>query len=109
MIVVDTGPLYAAADVRDTHHAASVAEFENATEQLVNPVSVLIETSFLIERNLGPHAEAAFHPPLQPLRFASSTLRIATSRAWPSSSCSMPTYRSAASMPRSLPSWDGSG
>ncbi len=50
MIVVDTGPLY----------AACVAEFENATEQLVVLVSVLIETSFLIERNLGPHAEAAF-------------------------------------------------
>ena len=60
MIVVDTGPLYAAADVRDAHHAACVAEFENATEQLVIPVSVLIETSFLIERNLGPQAEAAF-------------------------------------------------
>jgi predicted nucleic acid-binding protein len=60
VIVVDTGPLCAAADVHDAHHAACVAEFENATEQLVVPVSVLIETSFLIERNLGPRAEAAF-------------------------------------------------
>jgi predicted nucleic acid-binding protein len=48
VIVVDTGPLYAAADVRDAHHVARVAEFENTTEQLVVPVSVLIETPVLV-------------------------------------------------------------
>ena len=54
MIVVDTGPLYAAADIDDARHAACVAVFQGATEQLVVPVSVVIESSFLIERHLGP-------------------------------------------------------
>ena len=66
MIVVDTGPLYAAADVRDAHHAACVREFENATDQLVVPISVVIETTFLIERHLGARAEAAFLLSLAP-------------------------------------------
>jgi hypothetical protein len=60
MIVVDTGPLYAAADTSDAHHAACAALFSNPPDQLVVPVSVLVETSFLIERHLGPSAEARF-------------------------------------------------
>jgi predicted nucleic acid-binding protein len=60
MIVVDTGPLYAAADTSDSHHQKCAAAFEDASEQLVVPVSVVIETCFLIERHLGPLAEATF-------------------------------------------------
>ena len=66
MIIVDTGPLYAAADTSDSHHRASVAVFEETSEQLVVPVSVVIETCFLIERHLGPAAEAAFISSLRP-------------------------------------------
>jgi len=60
VIVVDTGPLYAAADASDAHHAACAALFSNLTDGFVVPVSVVVETSFLIERHLGPTAEAAF-------------------------------------------------
>jgi uncharacterized protein len=60
VIVVDTGPLYAATDTSDAHHAACSALFADTTEPLIVPVSVVIETSFLIERHLGPSAEAAF-------------------------------------------------
>ena len=63
MIVVDTGPLYAAADSSDAHHVACAALFSNPRDQLVVPVSVVVETSFLIERHLGPAAEAAFLVP----------------------------------------------
>ena len=66
MIVVDTGPLYAAADASDAHHAACSALFTHPAEQLVVPVSVVVETSFLIERHLGPAAEAAFLGSLAP-------------------------------------------
>jgi uncharacterized protein len=60
VIIVGTGPLYAAADGSDAHHDACVEVFEHSTDQLVVPVSVVIETSFLIERHLGPAAESAF-------------------------------------------------
>lgn len=66
MIVIDTGPLYAAADASDRHHAACSALFANMAEQLVVPVSVVVETSFLIERHLGPAAEATFLGSLTP-------------------------------------------
>jgi uncharacterized protein len=60
VIILDTGPLYAAADTSDAHHPACSTFFTSNTEQLVVPVSVVVETSFLIERHLGPNAEAAF-------------------------------------------------
>jgi len=66
MIVVDTGPLYAAVDTSDSRHRACVAVFEETSEQLVVPVSVVIETCFLIERHLGSLAEAAFIRSLGP-------------------------------------------
>lgn len=66
MIVVDTGPLYAVADTNDAHHLDCVLAFEQATEPLVVPISVVVETSFLIERCLGAPAEAAFLSSLAP-------------------------------------------
>ena len=63
MIVVDTGVLYAATDASDDHHDSCSKLFEDATDRLVVPVSVVIETSFLIERHLGPAAEATFLKP----------------------------------------------
>ncbi len=60
MIVVDTGPLYAAADLRDAHNEVCVALFETAPGPLVVPDSVVIETSYLIEKWLGPKAESRF-------------------------------------------------
>jgi uncharacterized protein len=66
VIVVDTGPLYAAADSSDAHHAACAALFTAPAEQLVVPVSVVVEASFLIERHLGPSAEAVFLGSLAP-------------------------------------------
>ncbi len=66
MIVVDTGPLYAAADASDAHHDVCSKLFEDSAERLVVPVSVVIETSFLIERHLGAAAEATFLKSLVP-------------------------------------------
>ncbi len=60
MIVVDSGPLYAAADLRDAHNDACVAFFETAPGPLLVPASVVIETGYLIEKWLGPRAESRF-------------------------------------------------
>jgi predicted nucleic acid-binding protein len=95
MIVVDTGPLYAAADTSDAHHAACAALFSNPPDQLVVPVSVLVETSFLIERHLGPSPRPGSSSPSRPPASSSSNSARTTCSAWPSSSPPMPTYRSA--------------
>jgi hypothetical protein len=109
MIVVDTGPLYAAADASDAHHDACSKLFEDCTDRLVVPVSVVIETSFLIERHLGAAAEAAFlKSSCQPGSQLSISPR-ATLNAWPNSSRPTPTCPSEASTPQSSRSPNGSG
>jgi len=85
LIVVGSGPLYAAADIRDAHHAASAALFIDPVEQLVVPVSVVVETSFLIERHLGPQAERGSSPRSPPRGSSSSNSAPIIWRAWPSS------------------------
>ncbi len=52
-LLVDTGVLLGAADADDADHAAT-------SQLLYVPVPVIAETSWQIERNLGPEAEARF-------------------------------------------------
>ena len=60
MIIVDTGPLVAAADSDDKHHAACSHLLLTTREQLVIPAPVVVEVGYLLDRELGPHAEATF-------------------------------------------------
>jgi predicted nucleic acid-binding protein len=60
MIVVDTGPLVAAADADDKHHDACSRLLLTSPETLIVPVAVVVEVGYLLERNLGPKAEASF-------------------------------------------------
>ncbi|MGH8990165.1 MAG: type II toxin-antitoxin system VapC family toxin [Acidimicrobiia bacterium] len=60
MIVVDTGVAYAAADRDDPDHPASAQLLAAHPGQLRIPTPVIVETSWLIERRLGPAAEAGF-------------------------------------------------
>lgn len=50
MLILDTGPLYASLDSRDTYHAVSRALLEDTREQLVIPSPVLVEVDRLLER-----------------------------------------------------------
>ncbi len=58
--IVDTGPLYAAADESDAHHERALAALERYDGHLVIPALVVAETAYLIASRLGPRAEAAF-------------------------------------------------
>ena len=60
MILVDTNVLYALADRRDKHHARCAGWLQRASDVLMVPATVLAETCYLIDRTLGPSAEAAF-------------------------------------------------
>ncbi len=59
MLIVDTGILLAAADNADPDHLICV-EIVSATDQLVTTHLVIAEAAYLIARQLGPGAEAAF-------------------------------------------------
>lgn len=60
MIVVDTGPLVAAANRNDRHHRRSVAALQEALPpRLVSP-PVVAEVCYLLGRDAGPSVEAAF-------------------------------------------------
>lgn len=63
MIIVDTGPLVAAALSGDTNHRRCVELFTSLhlnNEQLVVPDFVVTEVCFLLEREGGPKLEAGF-------------------------------------------------
>src|SRR5438309_9282447 len=57
LIIVDTGPLYAAADKDDDWHLRTVRFFENSRDEFVIPVTVLPEAAYLLAAHLGAEAE----------------------------------------------------
>jgi uncharacterized protein len=60
MLIVDAGPLYAAAATRDRHHARAVELLRTASRPLVVPALVVTEIAYLLADRIGPHAETAF-------------------------------------------------
>jgi predicted nucleic acid-binding protein len=60
VLIVDAGPLYAAAARRDKHHQRSVELLSEAPRPLLVPALVITEVSYLLGDRIGPHAEVAF-------------------------------------------------
>lgn len=60
MIIVDTGPLVAAADADDRQHARCVKMFRTARRPWLVPEPVIAEVCYLLERERGSQVEAAF-------------------------------------------------
>jgi predicted nucleic acid-binding protein len=60
VIIWDTGPLFAAADVDDRDHARGVELVRRTPAPLLMPVPVLTEVGYLLEREKGVRAEAEF-------------------------------------------------
>lgn len=58
--VVDSGPLYAAADLDDADHDASLVALSASGLHLVIPALVVAEVTYFIGTRLGPQAEARF-------------------------------------------------
>lgn len=59
MLLLDTNILLASADVSTPEHAECVGLIDGRDDLLV-PAPVAVETAWMIESRLGPHAEAAF-------------------------------------------------
>ncbi len=57
-LLLDTGPLVAAVDRSDKHHARCVALLESAEGPLLIPTTVIVEVCWLLEER--PDIEAAF-------------------------------------------------
>ena len=60
MIIWDTGPPFAAADVDDRDHFRCVELMRRTPAPLLMPVPVLTEVGYLLEREKGARAEAEF-------------------------------------------------
>jgi uncharacterized protein len=60
LIIVDTGPLVAAADADDQDHERCVAMFRGARRPWLVPQPVIAEVCYLPERERGSKAESAF-------------------------------------------------
>jgi predicted nucleic acid-binding protein len=61
VLIVDTGPLVAAADRADKDHATCQELLEGDEGPLVTTGLVIAEAAYLINRQLGPAAEAALY------------------------------------------------
>lgn len=60
MLVVDAGPLVAAAATRDRHHARCVALLAAAARPLIVPALVVTEVVYFLADRMGAAAEQAF-------------------------------------------------
>ncbi len=59
-ILVDTGPLVADIDRRDTEHERVRRFLEAVTEPLIVPITVVTEISYMLYSRIGPEVEAGF-------------------------------------------------
>ena len=63
MILCDSGPLFAAADLKDADHHACVELFTGlrlARRRLLVPATVVAEVGYMLQTKVGSFAEAAF-------------------------------------------------
>jgi predicted nucleic acid-binding protein len=60
VLIIDAGPLYAAAATRDKHHRRCVELLSKSPGPLVVPALVVTEVAYLLADRIGPHAELAF-------------------------------------------------
>ena len=60
MLIVDAGPLYAAATRRDRNHRRCVELLSSAERPLLVPALVVTEVSYLLADRVGAQAELAF-------------------------------------------------
>jgi uncharacterized protein len=60
VLIVDAGPLYAAAATQDGDHKRCVELLARASRPLLVPELVVTEVSYLLSDRIGPHAELAF-------------------------------------------------
>jgi len=60
VLIVDAGPLYAAAARRDRNHRRSVDLLSGAQRPLLVPALVVTEVGYLLADRIGAHAQLAF-------------------------------------------------
>jgi predicted nucleic acid-binding protein len=60
VLIVDAGPLYAAAATEDNDHRRCVELLSRADGPLLVPQLVVCEVAYLLEDRIGAHAELAF-------------------------------------------------
>jgi predicted nucleic acid-binding protein len=60
VLIIDAGPLYAAAATGDRNHGRSVKLLSDAPRPLLVPALVVTEVSYLLADRIGAHAELAF-------------------------------------------------
>jgi predicted nucleic acid-binding protein len=59
-LILDTGPLYASLDRKDSDHARCRRLIEESDEALVVPAAVLPELDYLVSERMGPAPMLAF-------------------------------------------------
>ena len=74
LAVVDTGPLYTAADADDQDHQRSLDALQTAGIRLFVPAMVVAEATYLVGSRLGHAVEAAFLSGMEALEVMAPSL-----------------------------------
>lgn len=105
-LLLDTGPLVAAIDRSDKHHARCAALLQSAEGPLLIPTTVIVEVCWLLEER--PDIEAAFLTSVAAANSSTSPSPPPTWRVPPSLCVPTPTCHWARSTPPSSQSLSGS-
>lgn len=103
MLIVDTGVLVAAADDSDDDHAVCAELFETSDATFITSPLVVAEAGYLIERQLGPSAEARFYRSIAHGDLLVEVLTASDYQRISDLASAMPTSHSAAPTPASSP------
>ncbi|WP_322766434.1 type II toxin-antitoxin system VapC family toxin [Frankia sp. Cr1] len=76
-MIVDAGPIVAAANRKDRHHAASLDLLSPEKGPFIVPPPVVAEVCHLLQRDAGPRVEAQFLRSFVAGHFAVAELKIA--------------------------------
>ncbi|MGZ4617557.1 MAG: hypothetical protein ACXV3F_02285 [Frankiaceae bacterium] len=109
LILVDTGPLVAAANRNDRHHHRSTDALRNARPPRLVPAPVVAEACHLLARDAGAHVEAMLLRAFPAGYLAVADLIAEDLARAATSSSNTPTCRSAVSTPASSQSQSASG
>ncbi len=79
MLIVDAGPLIAAAGIGDRHHESCMELLAHASRPLVVPALVVAEVAYLLADRIGAAAERAF---VRSLELGELTCEAVEPRDW---------------------------
>ncbi|MDR2215922.1 MAG: PIN domain-containing protein [Nevskiaceae bacterium] len=77
MVIADTGAVYALIDRSDAWHQRVISWWRDAADEIILPMSILPEVTYLLQTRIGPTAEEAFVRSIANGDFVTEPIKVA--------------------------------